>query len=73
MQHILQAVLDDDDRLVIILRDPVDEFNRGLTRRGVVVCQRLVKEQSLHLVHHYARKRNTLLLPTGELKRRGIE
>ncbi|MPM63503.1 hypothetical protein SDC9_110383 [bioreactor metagenome] len=66
-------MLDDHDRLMVVLRDTVDQIDRGLARRGVKICQRLVKEQRLHLVHHHSRKRDALLLPAGEFKRRGVE
>ncbi|MPM74448.1 hypothetical protein SDC9_121436 [bioreactor metagenome] len=73
VEHVLKAVLDDNDGLMIIFGDAVDQVDGGFAGRGVEVCQRLVKEQDVHVVHHHARKRNALLLPAGKFKRRSGE
>ena len=70
VQHVLQAVLDDDDRLVLLLRDAVDQFDGSLSRRGIQIRQRLVEQQHVHVVHENAGERYALFLAAGQLVRR---
>jgi len=70
VQHVLQPVLDDDDRRAGFFANFVDELDGLLARRGVKVCQRLVKEQDRHIVHHHTGQTHALLLAAGELVRR---
>ena len=69
VQHILQAVLDDEHGLVVLLLDVIDQLDRRLSGRGIKVGKRLVKKYDLEVVHHHTRKRHALLLTAGELMR----
>ena len=69
MQHILEAVLDDDDRALLVLRKLVDELDRGLPHAGIERRERLVKDEYVHIIAEHARDRHLLFLTAGEVER----
>ena len=67
VQHILQTMLDDENRFFVVFVDLIDQIDgrhaHGRIQRG----KRLVEQQCLDvLVVHDPGKRNLLLLPAGE-------
>ena len=72
-EHVLEPVLNDDDRRARLPLNLVDQLDRLPAGRGVEVGQRLVKQQHLNLIDHHARQAHALLLPAGELMRRGLQ
>ena len=72
-EHVLKAVLNDEDRRVGLLLDRVDQLNGLLARGRVKVCQRLIEQQNLHLIDHDAREADALLLAAGKLVRSVVE
>ena len=72
-EHVLEPVLDDDNRRVRRSLNLVDQLNRLPAGRRVEVGQRFVKQQHLHLIDHHARQAHALLLPAGKLVRRGLQ
>ncbi len=72
-EDILQPMLDDEHGRVGLLLDLVDQLHGLLAGGRVQICQRLVEEQDLDLIHHNARQTDALLLPAGKLMRCIVE
>lgn len=67
MEHILQAVLNDNRGFVLAAVDLVDDLNSRLPRGRVQVGQGLVKEEDLRVVDQHAGQSSPLLLSAGDL------
>jgi len=63
VQHILQAVFNDNDRLAHCFMKVIDDLDGNFAGGGVQVCQRFVKEQNVHIIDHHACKRRALFCP----------
>ena len=53
VQHVFQAVFDDDHRLVLFLCDAVDQLDGGFSCCRVQIRQRLVEQQHVYVVHQH--------------------
>ncbi len=49
--------------------DPVDQVDSPLAGRRVKVCQRLIKQQDIHIIYQHACHGNSLFLSAGKLRR----
>ena len=73
VKDIFQTVLDDQDCLVIVFLDSINQIDCSLTGKRIQICERLIKEQNLDIIHHNAGESSALFLPSGKLKGRGIK
>ena len=72
-KHILQTMLNDQDRGVGFLLYRVDQLNGLLAGGRVQIGERFIKQQHLDLIDHNARQTDALLLPAGKLVRCIVE
>ena len=72
-QNILQTVLNDHHRSICFFLNLVDQLNSLLTCSRIQIGQWLVEQQNFHLIHHYPRQADALLLPSGKLVGRVIQ
>ena len=73
VEHILQAVFDDDHGAAGALLNFVDQDNGLLSRGRVQVGQGLVEQQHIHIADHDAAQADPLLLATGDLVGRVVQ
>ncbi len=73
VEHILDAVFDDDNGAVCALLDLIDQDDGLFACGRVEVCQRLIKEQNVHIIYHHAAKPYPLFLTAGDLMGRVVQ
>ena len=62
VKHILQTVLDDDHRLILLSADAVDQVNGCLPGCRIEIRERLIKQKNFHIINQNTAHRDALLL-----------
>ena len=69
VQNVLQTMLDDQNREILLLHDLINERNGLLAGRRIQVGEGFIEKKNVHIVDHDTAHGNPLLLSSGKLAR----